>query len=350
MKKIITSTLSFIISVTGFSQTIWIANNNAGAVPGTNVLTGATSLADAITAAVNGDIIYVIPSGTRHPATNITKSVSIFGGGFNPDKPTSVTSRSLNLTIQVNNVRISGMVVEGMLQINNVTGIMIDKSRVYRFNFLIGAGNAIIQNCIFGESTGVNYSLQSDLANTNLRISNNIIYGNIDGWFFRVNNTIIENNVFIGLTGSPALNVFRDGQSCSIKNNIFFGVQPRAFDAPNFLNNTQDFNLSFGATDNTYSTANGNTSSNNIVGSDPLFVSQPTVTGGPVHSFSYDAHLQATSPAKGTGLGGIDMGIYGGATPFDPFGTSLPIVQTITPPGTVYQGSNMNVRVQAKGN
>ena len=350
MKTTISSALMLIISMVGFSQAIWIANNNTGAVPGPKVKTGATALSDAIAAAANGDIIYVVPGGSTYNTTLVNKSVSIFGSGFNPDKTSSMTSNCQSITVSANNVRLSGLMVSRYILVSaGFSGTLIDKCRVERFE--IGAvGSTIIQNCIFGESTSSFTSLSSDLTSSSLRLSNNIIYGTTNGWLRNLGGAIIENNVFVGFGGQPDFHAFDGVMGCTIRNNIFFGVQPRGVSAPGFLNNNQQNNLSFGATDNSFvDAAFGNVASNNIVGQDPQFVNLPVLDPS-VYNNSYDAHLKTTSPAIGTGFGGIDMGVYGGLTPFDPFGTSLPIVKTITAAGSVLQGTNMNVRVQGKGN
>lgn len=53
---------------------------------------------------------------------------------------------------------------------------------------------------------------------------------------------------------------------------------------------------------------------------------------------------------KGAGEGAIDMRAFGGPTPSDLFGTSLPVVQAVIAPATVTQGTDMDVRVKGKGN
>jgi hypothetical protein len=345
MKNIVTIAGILALAITGFSQTIWIANNNVGAVPGTNVKLGTTALADAIASAAPGDIIYVVPSEDPYGSVTVNKSLNIFGAGFNPDKSNSMTSMVTNITITTNNVRISGLLVFPQVHVMGVSGTIVDKCRVDRI-LLTDIGSTIIQNCVIEGSSSF-ISINCNGTTNNLRINNNIIYGTAQG-LLKVSNATIENNVFVGLTIVPDYSAIRDSQGCSIRNNIFYGVQPNG---PNLVNNNQQFNLSFGATDNTFvDGVDGNTASNNIVNQDPLFVNLPIALSASSYSNSYDAHLKTGSPAKGTGMGGIDMGVFGGTTPFDRFGTSLPIVQTIVAPSSVVQGTNVNVRVQAKGN
>lgn len=335
------------------SQTIYIANSAIGAVGGTNVFTGNNAINLAIAAAVNGDIIYVVPSSVTYlgPAAAITKSLSIIGGGFNPDKPGALRSTVNDIKLgATTNFRISGLTIVSDVSFqSSPANIMIDKCRIqYITASSATIGNMIIEKCIIGENRTTSiFSFTS--ASTNIRISNNIIYSHnasvAPGTIRDLNAGLIENNIFIETAAGSSLFNYFNVNNCDIRNNIFLGVRPQG--TGTFTGNTQQNNLSFGASDNTFSTINGNTSISNIQGSDPLFVNLPY---GSTHFFTYNAALQAGSPAIGSGVSGINMGVFGGTHLFDNFGTSLPIVQAITPPGQVLQGSNMSVRVQAKGN
>ncbi|MEX1238727.1 MAG: hypothetical protein WEB30_03390 [Cyclobacteriaceae bacterium] len=349
MKKIFCA-LALLFSVaTGFSQTMYIANSNTGATGGTNVFTGANSINVAITAAAAGDIIYVVPSSVLYTDPIIDKSVSLIGGGYNPDKPGSSVSSMSSLSINTNDVRISGLVM-----INYVThqgllsNIMIDNCRARRVIVPNAntVGNMIVQNCIIGENeTNAPFFLQT--ASSNITLSNNIIY-HADGTGAAIqglNGGTVENNVFIAYASPGTATAFQDVTLSNIQNNIFLGVAPVGLGT--FSNNVQQNNLSFSTSNDVFSTLNGNTSVNNKEGLSPLFAN---VLLGTSFSFSYDLTLQAGSPAIGAGVGGTDMGVFGGLNPYDIYGTSLPIVRTITAPNTVSQGSNMDVRVEAKGN
>ena len=354
MKKILVFIGILFLSLSVFSQTIYICNSNVGAVAGTNVFTGAASIQNAHAAASNGDIIYVVPSAVNYSSLTVTKTLTIIGPGFNPDKTSSVTAFCNNFNIQANNCRVTGMLMGSIQTSGTATGTMFDKLKVPRIVVGTNTGSLIIQNCIIGENTSGQFSIAGDLSNTNIRISNNIIYGSsVSGYVSSVNGAIIEHNLFVSLAATPTHSAFNIANGCTIRNNIFFGLEPGGRTNPaNFNNNDQRFNLSFGATDPTFvSGTNGNTSTSNIVGSNPLFTNFPTANSSVnPYSNSYDATLLGGSPAAGQGEAGVDMGILGGATPFDPFGTSIPIVQNVIAPSTVTQGTNMNVRVQAKGN
>ncbi len=340
-------------SIGAFSQTIFIANSAVGAVGGTNVFTGTNSINLALAAASNGDIIYVVPSSVTYNTVSLVKSVNIIGGGFNPDKPGALRSTvgSVQPGTGANNIRISGLVVSSGITFGSgvsLSNIMIDKCRTRNIDGGTATlGNVIIENCIIAENYTGGPALNLNLASTNVRVSNNIIYNhNLNTGFavHSINAGLIENNIFIDWASGGTLPAFGSVTNSDIRNNIFYGARPTG--TGTYTGNTQQFNLSFGAADNTFSTT-GNTSVSNLTNQNPLFINLPFNS---VYLFTYDAQLQVGSPAIGSGLGSTNMGIFGGTHPFDIYGTSLPIVQTITPPGTVTQGSNMNVQVKAKGN
>jgi hypothetical protein len=134
--------------------------------------------------------------------------------------------------------------------------------------------------------------------------------------------------------------------NCTIQNNIFYGMSLGA-GAGVFSNNVQRNNLSTPSGNPFFSTTDGNTSSGNLEATDPLFAS---FVDTPTFNFGYNLTLQSGSPAIGSGFGGVDMGVFGGASPYDVYGTSLPTIQNVIAPHSSAQGANMSVRIQAKGN
>jgi hypothetical protein len=201
--------------------------------------------------------------------------------------------------------------------------------------------NLLIQNSIIGENSYSSvFNLQ--VSTTNLKVSNNIIFGGSGAVFQNVTAATFENNLILSVgTGIG----FHSVSNCDIKNNIFIGVN--ICYPGGISNNTLRNNLSYNAYGQIFPTADGNISTGNILDQNPLF---NNFTAGSLFSFSYDLTLQAASPAKGTGVDGTDIGVFGGLNPFDIHGTSLPVIKTITAPNTVTQGTNMNVRIEAKGN
>jgi hypothetical protein len=334
------------------SQTTYIANSNPGAAGGTNVFTGSNSINAALAVAVTGDIIYVVPSSITYGTPSLNgKGVTLIGGGFNPNKPGGALSTLGGIYGNANNFRASGLVITDLNIPGPFSNIMIDKCRIGNIGDGSGGsakGNLIIQNCIIGEASQSGGSIiYIGSGSSNVRISNNIIYcfAPTASAITRLNAATIENNIFIGSASGGTLVAFNTVTNSDIKNNIFFGIRPTG--TGTFTGNIQQYNLSYAASDNTFPTTNGNTSVSNLEGQNPLFVNLPHGTS---FNFTYNPALQTGSPAIGSGVGGIDMGVFGGPTPYDVYGTSLPIVQSIIAPGTATQGSNMTVRVQAKGN
>jgi len=352
MKQIFRTLMVMLLAAPSFGQTIFIANSAPGAIGGTNVFTGSNSINLALSAAVTGDIIYVVPSSVTYSAPSLNgKGVTLIGGGFNPDKPAAARSLVSGIYANANGFRLSGIEFTTDLNIPGIfSNIMIDKCRIKSIIDGSGGsakGNLVIQNCIIEGAQSGGSGILIGSGSTGVRLSNNIIYGYSPSSqiISRLNGGTIENNIFIGSASGGSLPAFRDVTNCDIKNNIFYAIRPAGLGT--YTGNVQRNNLSYDASDNTFSTIDGNTSVSNIEGQDPLFTNLPYGTS---LSFTYDATLQAGSPAAGTGVAGTDMGIFGGLDPYDVYGTSLPIVQTITAPNTVTQGTNMDVRVQGKGN
>jgi hypothetical protein len=348
MKKILIFWALGLFVGPAFSQTIYIANSNPGATGGTRVYTGTSAIINAVAAASNGDIIYVVPSSVTYSGPSLNgKSVTIIGGGFNPDKPNGVTSTLTGIYANANNWRVSGLVFNSEINIpGSFSNIMIDKCYI-KGGLTDGSGgsakgNLIIQNCLITVATNGAQGLYVGVGSTSVRISNNIIYVTSGPAFRNLNGATLEHNLVVGSSGSSTL-AFNTVTSCEIRNNIFYGVRP--IGTTTFTDNVFQNNLSFGASDNTFATTNGNSHVNSLEGVDPLFTNFP-LSGS--FSFSYDPHPGA--PAIGAGLNGTDIGLFGGLTPYDIYGTSLPLVQSVEAPGSHAQGTNMTIRVQAKGN
>ncbi len=344
----------FVLLNVSHAQTVYIANNNPGAVSGTNVFTGSTALPDAIAAASAGDIIYVTPSASSYGTIDLTKALSIFGVGFNPDNSAAMVSRTGRININASNCRISGITISSgsrMAIESSVNNIMIDKSRIELVDADgtgVVVGNIIFQNNILGENrpgTANTRSVDFGAGSTGVVIKNNLIYGptSLGGWLVLPDGTSVENNVFIGANGS--LSAFHETDNCSIKNNIFIGVQPHGTNS--FTGNSFEYNISHATGNNVFSTANGNTSFMNLEGQDPMLTN---IDQDKVLDFSEDPTPLAGSPALGNGEGGIDIGVLGGPTPYDLTGTSLPLIQNLIIPSSVAQGDDLNINIRGRGN
>ena len=358
MKTAIMLYLLPVLTHLSFAQTTFIANNNPGAVTGVNIFTGATAFNDALAAASDGDIIYIVPSGTNYGDIALSKELTLYGGGYNPDNQTGLKSLIRSIQISASNTRISGIRLtdtpwDGVaLRINaSIINTTIDKCIFNRFE-ATGAGiaNIIIQNCIILQGSS-NYGAQMFIMNSaipNIRFSNNIVFSTQNtswGILYGFNGAIIQNNLFIASSSGTLQRIFGRVTNSQIKNNIFFGITPKS--ASTFTGNSIDYNLTFNSSDNDFTTTNNTIGANNLINEDPLFVN---VSYGQSWSFNYDATFQAASLAIGAGDDNTDICLYGGGTPYDDNGTPLPSVQSITLPSMISQGSDLPINIKGKGN
>lgn len=343
MRKLVYTIALLLASLPMCAQTIFIANSNGGAMGGTNVFTGAGAITSAVAAAVSGDIIYVVPSNVTYNSLSVHKALTIIGGGFNPEQAGGVATTISSISVSSSQVRLSGLVTQSIYISSTYSNIMIDKCRVNNVAAATpSSSNIIIQNSILGETGGPSQTAISlQTGSGGIKISNNIIYATGFGVAIStLNAATIENNLFVG-----SASAFNAVANCSIKNNIFFGLTPA--DNGTLVGNDQQHNISYNTSNNNFPTSNGSTSTNNIANQNPAFTN---FSIGPTFNFNHDISLQIGSPAIGSGLGGTDMGVFGGLNPFDVYGTPLPIVTSIAAPNTVPQGSNLNVQIKAKGN
>jgi len=354
MKKAIHIFLFTLLTQWCIAQTTYTANNNPGAVTGVNIFTGATAAQDAIAATVNGDVVYIVPSGTNYgDLGSISTEITIYGIGLDPNQTAAVRSYVSKVRINASNVRLSGLTFlagDAIDFIASFGNIMIDNCSYGQLLSGFNISNLVLQNNIMGL---FNLTLNLTAGSSGVRISNNIIYGpqgghfHAHGYLHNLTGAIIENNVFIGNITSSNQRAFREVHNCSIKNNIFYAVRAETSQPGTFTNNTFEYNLSFGANNNFFPSTNGNTSSNNLVNIDPMFVNVPYSTS---YSFSYDPTLQAGSPALTGSESGAEVGIFGGGTPLDLTFTSLPTIQSVVVPSSISQGSDLPINIKGNGN
>lgn len=345
------------------AQTTYTANNNPGAVTGANIFTGAMALQDAVAAASAGDFIYVVRGHNDYGTVTIDKQLSIFGVGLNPD--TNGLTRSVVSTVNITDplasgTRISGLWITAILNIGGVVGslnnIMIENCNIFRIDHISGATtltNIIIRNNVLGSgNTGTQEAISLLAGSVSLIvIANNIICGPSSashgvGALIASNGTSIINNLFIG-KNSAVNYAFQGLSGSSVKNNIFYGLQPHGGISSNVFENNISYNTGNGTTD-IFSTSNGNISIGNLEGVNPILVNVPfSVT---IDFSTFDGSLGVGSQAELAGTDGTDMGVFGGGSPFDVAGAPLPLVQEITAPPTISQGSDLPINIKGKGN
>lgn len=357
MKKILQLTiLLFALTGTLFGQTLYVANNNPGAASGTNVFTGSTALQDAIAAASTVapfDIIYVVPSSVAYGQITIDRGITIFGIGIRPNKDIGKKSLVGPVYINSSEVRISGLsgptnggVFMGWSGGDTTyVNIIIENSYMREIRqtnvATVGLDNLLIRNNIVFNDGWQGIELYTT---STVNITNNVIYCNRSTGNIYGDGLQIFNNLFVG-DGTSTSRAVATAKNCTFDHNIFYGAYVTLTSAS--TGNVWDDNLSFGSTGDTFSVGSYSNTSNspNLEGMDPMFVDMPkSLTWTNAHDFS----LQALSPALN--VNGTDIGPSGGANPFISEGNILPLIQTVTIPATIPVGSDLPVKIKAKGN
>ena len=362
MKKQIIIIFAIIISMAMNGQAaIKTVSNNTGS-PGQY-----TNLQTAIDAAGFYDTILVAGSATSYGNITFGKPLVLIGAGYNNPYGMNTTLGQIELDRQTfyvssSNTKIIGFIVTGNIIFypyysggTNMTidNVVIERCRIGSVDFGLGQGgthtynNDSIRNCLIEGNINSHGVYNSHYYN-NVVIHNNIFNGGYFtfGYNCSPNNTCnsdlnkfyVKNNLFLNKT----TNCFNNCVKMVIENNIFYGAEPQGGTGCVFTRNLTYMCL------NNIIPGTDNLGSGNRVNQNPLFVNVPPQGG---FSFSYDYHLQATSPGKNAGTDGSDIGIYGGMMPFEvganPY---VPQMMTTTLPSgsSVPAGGTLNVQFTAR--
>jgi hypothetical protein len=355
----------------GWTQTIYTADNNPGAIGGVNTFTGPTALTDAIAAATAGDIIHVVRGSNDYGTTIVDKQLTLFGIGLNPDSDGNEKSivSTLNIADPVaSDTRISGLYITNVLNLGGGTAgtlsnLLIENCLIHYIQHLSATtllANIVIRNNVLGSNSSAAGNEVIDLlagAMSNIIIANNVIYRTQSadqGAINADNGTSVENNLFIGSFSFDAARerywAFEVFNGNTVKNNIFLRLRPTG--SSSFGNNTFENNLSFDTNGaDAFSVINGNLSVSNLVGVDPLLLNIPGgLIGVDFSRFDPTPDPLAPSPAIGAGEFGTDMGVFGGASPMSIEGTLIPTIQSLNFQTIVVKGDSLAVQIKAKGN
>ena len=173
-----------------------------------SVFIGINALVEAHEAAQDDDVIS-LSSGTFSPTT-ITKSVTIYGAGFekNTDAGTDVTQINNNLNIGVadatlSNVHIEGVKINGVITLvegATVEGLVVKRCYLTKgFTHSANTKNTLIQECIFTGGFTNNETTQATVAE-NLSINNCFISGNVNT-FGASSSVVVDHSIVTGFAG-----------------------------------------------------------------------------------------------------------------------------------------------------
>lgn len=330
MKNFSASLLCFLLALAGLSasaQTIRRVNNSG--ISGTNIYSQVDA---AITASAAGDIIQVEPSGAAYNGFTVNKNVTIVGPGYfldpsqNPNlqaNPLSATVANISVQSGGANATVAGLENAGDIIITSANNFTIQRCKFNRL--YINSGSAPINNlnikqCYFNYLQDI-YSIASD----NMLITNNIIG-------FGGNSTALPVNFNGGFFNNVVL------QGCTMTNffvtNNYFGSNT----FPSLTGNTLANNIGSATT---FPTTNGNQAN---IAQSAVFTLAPGAT-------AFDAWYQlktGANPARGTGQGGVDVGAFGGTTPYKLGG--VPAIPAIYQQTQTITGNSLNGTLSTRAN
>lgn len=354
----------FSVCFCGFA-TIRTVNNNLNG-PGQY-----TTLQAAIDDAASGDTLYIASSPSNYSDPNdgvfqVTKKLTFIGVGMRPgEKKENQALSRIGSRFDITNTAANGSAWIGLYfaQVGSAINVSggVSNCQVLRCWFdgsstHLGFNSAsftgwLIANNYFGIGCGPGINVNNNTV-TNFIIQNNV-FGEVSSCGFQNGiapiqnfsssaNCIVSNNVFYGQQGSGVANNDQAFVNCSnflVENNIFHTMSPGGL-SNSVINN----NITFGTAQDALPYGS-NTGANNQTNVDPQ------MTTFSVNSFDPRAQnfQPAGGPAKTGGVGGTQMGVYGG-TGFNWNNSAvspIPAIKnfSITSGSTVPSGGNITIKV-----
>jgi hypothetical protein len=334
------------------SQAATLTVNNLSPSPGQYA-----TVALAMTAAANGDIILIQPSTISYGAVTVNKSVTLRGGGWNPVYKQTVNVTTLDditLSAALNDVKIEGINFSSLsLGFNSTTSIYGQSNVKIEFctirstvAFYRGCHDWLIRNNYFANING-NCLAASGIVSNNLIVEYNVFAGYLTD-FSLVSNVLIDHNLFISTsTSSTRFAMAGTTNGLLVSNNIFSNVQP-------VQSGVVITNSTF--TNNIYTKFTGS-----VVlptGSGVTVSEIPNPTNKVLEFETYDNtgfnvnhnyRLKSTSLGKGAGSDGKDVGIQTDVNTFSMTGEpDIPAVRTMLILNSVVpSGSAININMSA---
>ncbi|MCF8256447.1 MAG: hypothetical protein K9J06_02780 [Flavobacteriales bacterium] len=294
-----------------------------------------TSIAAAITAASNGDTIYIQGTNINYGGFSVNKSLTFIGSGHNPQNQNS--SRSLVNTITLlagsNSSKFYALVMLGNISSSAaISDVTVARNHISGSIYLSSTcPNWRVESNIFA-ATGQNMYGGNTGGTNNWYVVKNVFNGSID--YFIGSYNYFFNNLFLRNAQS-----FIGMSNCYVYNNIFY----RAVPSLSISASVFERNLSYQCTNNSF--PNGT----NLIGQDPQFVSFPLA--GASFSLTHNYRLQGTSPCIDYGIDAEDIGLYGGSMGYyEQNGIpSIPQLRefNITSATTVPVGGTVNISVKS---
>jgi len=335
-----------------YAQTIRRVNNNPG-VTGLNVYTTAQAAHDA---ANSNDILIVEPSVTSYGILVVTKPLKIYGNGYylNTNTELKADQRNSILDLVIFTTGSDGSLISGFyitssvnnfndfrgLSIYGVSNITVQRCNI---NFMLSISNRNWDNNINTNVSNITIS-ENHLSNSNILEATTWIVPT-----YTISNVIVSNNILSGgisASTTPQIqnwairnNTFTAG-TISLANSIFENNILSSGGTPAFNNVTYSYNVS---TTNSFSGGVGNQNS--------VVVSTQFIGTGAGISDDERYQIKSGSPLKTAGAGGIEVGAYGGSTPYVVSGIpAIPSIVNMTNTATGTSSTPLSVTISVKSN
>ena len=356
MKKISFS-IALLISAIVSAQTVYTVDNNEGSAA------AYTSVQAAVDDASAGDIIYIQPSPNSYGNIEMSKPLTIYGIGHNPELNNGLDATIAQIYFNMGNAsgsKISGLNING-IYLNSSThinhNVVITNNKI---NQIIGSGLTTLANNAIISGNYIRHNSFNAIdpnSSQNWIISNNIMeqYHTASTYSlfnrFNVSTTFTNNVVLTRQNGdaNQSIRMFHNCYGALISNNIFLFTGNNVANMDLGTNSGLDFqnNLTYSYN----STLDPLSGTNNIDDTDPQFIAFDQ--NASLNSLSNDFEIQTSSPATAAGTDGNDLGISNGNFPFSLRGypTELPyLTDFVIYNNIISAGETLNVNVKANAN
>lgn len=324
-----------------------------------------TSIDAAIPFIQDGDTLQVAGSFFDYSSTTITisKRVVMIGAGFYLHENAPVQATEAMATLDqplVFDGSSSGSIVVGMklkslsLKVNDFTlkNCLIENGVNTTVTINTDMQNLTIEGCfmrgrIFGatSNTLANLTLKNNIMVPPLinkltagTMTHNTVFATKTDWktSMTLQNTVIKNNIFLNIATSTGTSVIK-GAGNTIDYNSFIVSSGDLMTTTDAANNTV-------GTNNVFNTFHRTLFVKEITSASDFQAGTSTSTWG------FDLKLASSSAAKGVGEGGVDLGAFGGSTPYTLAGMVVPHISEldIDPAGSKTRKIPVKLKAEAK--
>lgn len=296
MKKLFLSLVALMVATVNFAQNTLVATLSHES--DIQMFYGSSALANAVDAAVSGDVITLSGGTFKSAKIDLTKGITIRGAGTEAEAPTIIDCYGLNISIPATGN--NSVVIEGaIIKLSNYNSI-------YQADFVISSGNLYVIKCIVQTKTVFGTSSTSNAKFVDCDMSGSITLNGASNVKF--------SNCKV-----------RDFSNNSNANPKFFNCYLNRTAGSSNYSNSSFVNsiLSYSSSDNSAGSLPADASAMNC-----LFIKYSSKLGGTIIDcyqvpsgsevfVTTDYQLSEEAKAKYLGTDGKEVGLYGGQYPYD---------------------------------